>query len=105
MSNVQPKTHIPKDQTFFDYIKETWDVDELNEDNLGVEGLVRFQRLRVVYTHKDNAKIRFEQTRNITMLDLAVARHPKTLMMHILDELHNEIQDEIIQYLTPKEGM
>lgn len=103
MSDIQRKAHIPKDQKFFDYIKEAWDVEEFNEDNLGVKGLVRFERLRVVYTHKDNAKLRFELTRNNTMLDLVTTRDPKTLIMHILDELHNEIQDEIIKYLTQKE--
>ena len=103
MSNIQRKDHIPKDRKFFDYLKEAWDIEELNEDNLGVEGLFRFQRLRVVYTHKDNAKIRFERIRNRTILDLDTAREPKSVMMYILDELHTEIQDEIIQYLTAKE--
>lgn len=104
MSNIRRKIHIPKDQKFFDYIKEAWDVEEFEERNIGVEGLGIFKRLHVSYTHKDNQNIRFVRIRNITMHEISVAMHPDILVVHILDEMHTEIQDEIIQYLTPKEG-
>lgn len=103
MSNIQKKPHIPKDQKFFDYIKEAWDVEEYEERNIGVEGLGIFKRLHVIYTHKDNKGIRFVRTRNITIHEIRVARYPEALVIRILDEMHTEIQDEIIQYLTPKE--
>ena len=104
MSNIQAKTHIPKDQKFFDYIKEAWDVEELQVEEVIPKLVDSFHRILVVYIHKDNKNIRFERMRMVSNTELRYAMHRDAYLMHILDGMHNEIQDEILQYLTPKEG-
>lgn len=79
-------------------IKEAWDVVEFEKKNLGVAGLSIFQRLQVIYIHKDNDNIVFERVRTIWDEDLYYAHDPEALVRHILDEMHAEIQDEIIQH-------
>lgn len=91
--------NIPKDQKFFDYLKEAWDVEEHKAALVG-----SFQKLWVVYIHKDNKNIRFQRTRTVSSRELDYASHRDAYLLHILDGIHTEIQDEIIQYLTPKEG-
>lgn len=104
MSEINRKSYIPKDQKFFDYLKEAWDVEEHAVEEVIPKLGGAFQKRVVVYIHKDNKNIQFERMRMVSSQELYYARHPEMVMVRILDEMHTEIQDEIIQYLTPKEG-
>lgn len=104
MSDIQPKSYIPKDQKFFDYLKEAWDVEEHAVEEVIPKLIGTFQKRCVVYTHRDNPSIRFERFRMVSNEALYQTRNSEAVMVKILDEMHTEIQDEIIQYLTPKEG-
>lgn len=84
------------------FVKEDWDVEEFEKKNLGVVGLSIFQRLQVVYIHKDNENIVFERVRTIWDEDLYYAQDPEALVRHILDEMHSEIQDAIMHTLQHK---
>lgn len=105
MRDIQKRPRIPKDQKFFDYLKESWDVEEYAAEEVIPKLGGAFQKRLVVYTHKNNKNIRFERMRMVSNRELYYARYPEavTVMVRILDEMHTEIQDEIIQYLTPKE--